>query len=644
MSAVDDLLYQKYGIKPDQQSGDSQNQSGSAVDQLLYNKYGITPQQSQNQAQPAPIQPAAPQPSFMDSINNWANSPTGYEQSTGSDGNNSGLSILGNAAGNFLKGGVKAVTGLAKLGGYGTVGAGEHLYDYVMGQDHSQQWDGEKVLDGTGRGIKQLASQVLPYAQNAWNNPQDALYNAAKSTYEDPFGALMMATGPVDAIGSGLKIAGGFAERGAASAALEAGGDVAKTLAPEVIAQPGSLQSLFNKIGFDPTVPQTLGGFGSQLSSGANLLNPLSTGLKATTAVKDATGLGISKLVGVINGTGSDGATALSNIASGSSNPLGAAAIQGMRTGKNTIGNDALAQAIGKDLPDGSSIPSSIGTKLSDATGSPLFDMTPIQTAATATARNFGMSPITATPEEMQLANEYLYPTAGVSSDGITNDAKDLYAKYDLGKSLVLGKKSTLEPVAQGMQSLIGNNGYIGLDTSGSSLPVDARKNISDLMDQIFKTGDQPGSVFESSAHKMQQLKNLGSNIYDTSHGDGATQKAAVDLKEPIDNSLKQFPEYQNATQLQSAGHGGQKLSPLLPQNNYLKGTDAAVAAILAHFINPSAALGVLASSPRLGGEAANLYGMGARIYGAATLPATTAARYSSISSLLNLLSQNQQQ
>lgn len=627
--AFEDFYNQTQQAQQSQQPTAAPSPGGGGFDSFYSSVNGGAPDNSQ-WSLPS-YGSAAPAPTMMQQVM-AATKPTSITDSVG-DGQQSGWKELGDFGMNAVKDVGSTVAGIGNM-----------IMHPVTTIKALPQ-----VAKTTGSGLSNWFQQL-------GTDPNAALYTLGNSVFEHPLSSLLMATGVGDAVGAGAKIAGAVGDRAALSAAT-----TAAELTPEEAATASLAQ------------PSKLGAIGDQISSGSNILNPANAALKGATAVKDSLGTGLSKLLSLLNGTGSDGATALQNIASGPGTPIGAAAIQGMRTGGNDIAKEAMTNAIGGTNKAGEVVPGTINEQLANNGNAGLINMAPIQQATQAALQEFGMNPQIATPEEMQAINNYLEMHGNLGDvknmPGATdymdaaNKAMPIYNKYNLGPQIndietqvrnglnanrykVTNNGPSTDQITSALQDLSNKNGFVGIAPGISSIPKSVQTGINDLVENIYRTGGGAGG-YEASANNLQKLKNLAGSYFNDSPVASSEQRAGnavvTQIKNTIDQTLKQYPEYQDANKLYQAGYGGQKMAPVLPTSNYLKGGDAVAAYLLSHFVNPAAAAGIAVTSPRIAGEAANLYGNAARVYGTATLPATAAAQSPSIMALLNLIGQGQQ-
>ena len=575
-------------------------------------------------------------------------------------GSDSYLKTVGETFLNAGRGALSTVGGIGQAGVLGIGGLAEGAYDGITGQDHSKVWDGEKFVRALPGAVVQGARGLGDFAKEVVSDPSSAAYDATNFLYSNPINALLAASGVGDGVAAAGKIGSSLADSAALSAAVKSAGLTGDAAASATLGASSPLGSI-------------LGNISKGAQATGTYLNPLSTGLDALTAGKDALGALTSRGAGLATMTGKEGTQALRNIASGGD--IGSSAMGGVRGAATTDEQQAFRDAIG-----------GINQHNIDNGNAGLVDTTPLfsQLPDIMGKENLGISVMT--PEEQTTVSQYLAnrqnglstsastPGYGTQDIGLNQQAKQIFDNYwpnataqngDQIRNILYGNKYKLGPdgaTSDQMDGILGtalkNNGYVGINPGITKLSDAGMQKVLPLVQTIYKLGSEPG--FEPSATNLNTLKEKIQGLYQAdspvapiSNEQKTINSISTSLSHAVSDPLRAVEvngtkPYQDVMNRYQARYGGQSLSKLTAPgiSNLLGkgaiGGEAAAAAALGHFLNPIAgalgAGGAVLTSPRLAAEAANLYGKTARGYGAVTAPLKSSVQNGALMNLLNSL------
>ena len=485
--------------------------------------------------------------------------PAGQVADTGSFGGN----VL-NSGGHFLGGLFSAishpVSTLSNLGALG-VGLGTQAYNAVTGSNANP---GGAV--DTARAVEQS------YANRYGHG------NLGRTLYTDPVGVLGDAAGVLGGVGGIAGKVGDIADIGA------------------------------------------LSGAGDAASSVANLIDPTQNALRfASVPVKGALSLG-ARMVG------GDSAPALNALVSGNSD-LAQAARQGMR-GQQI---DPSLYTAPKDAGFANLADSSLAAGRDGG-----LNLTPTyQNAIKLVADGTGATVKAIGPEQMQQLTqdlEHIQNPPPISDEhAIRNYQQAMQRVSDAYTTLGLSSASpdisqliteglnrgryrvprnytgpALTDVQGAIQQVIGNNGYSGIDWTGSSVQNPAAQGaIEGAMKQLFTTPDAANPYVLDNI--KQGINSLYARIPST-NADLEANRVVSQLAGAAKQPLMESPEYAAAQRNYATYKSGQNLANVLPNSSQI-GRDVLLAALGHATIGVPYALSALVESPRALGETYNALG-----------------------------------
>lgn len=540
-------------------------------------------------------------------------------------------------AGNAVKEIPRDIGNIAKVVGEGTVGAGENIAnDTGVSQFNTPQ---QKIADAIPKAIEQIPGQALNFGKEVVNNPKQALYDAGNSVYEDPIQALLTASGVGDLLSGGIGVAGDIADAAATNAAASAA-ELSPEEAASAVASRGVTQG-------------GLSNASDTIGSTAASLNPINQLFKVADKAQTLGGNATTKIASTINRSGETGSQALKDIAGGGD--IGDSAASGMRGNPTTEESQAFKDAV-----------NSIDTKNTEngAQFGP-EEMQNVKNNIVDTLANKGVKLNIMDPQDLDtITNEY-------NNGGLTNKTDQIIQKYfgnptspdtsyastGIPKTKFVSSSSVPSFTSQQTQSMveeaIKNGGLLGIKDSEGVIPKVSGKNLQNVMENIvrpvFQTGSQGG--YDATAENLNELKIKAKSLFTPSsplnpisNDSKAMNALSTELSGHITNPLMQYPEYQDVMNRYKSYYGGQSLNKLTPSSiqelfngNTSIPIDAAAVYGLTKLLGPIAggAFGLL-SSPRLAGEAADIYSKIAPVGGAIVSPVREAASQGALTALLN--------
>ena len=530
----------------------------------------------------------------------------------------------------------------AKDVGSGVMGLGNAILHPVTTVENMP-----KAIIKTGAGVGDWLNQLV-------NDPGAAMSSLGNTVYEKPVTSLLNAVGIGDGVGAALKAAGSIGESGALAAAKTAAGLTGDEAATATLGGTNALTSL-----------------GEQISNGSNAINPANLALKGATAIKDVAGNGIAKTLGFATQTSAKGTSAIQDIANGNIDKL-----QGMRLTPKTDQANAFNSAVntidnanaqngggalfnmqdilhgtqpagaGAGAIDGALATPSVAETLANS-GLKLNVMSPGDQATVLADLNKGVI----SPDSDAIFNKY-YPNAVDGVPPAINTSGKVSTKFLSSKwvpELPAQKKADI------LSETLSKNGLIGVKNGPMLLSSNDLGRVMDVVKQMYKLGGTDEG-FEPNATNLNNVKRAAQSLYQpdsplmpASNSQKMVNIISKKLADTAQHPLNQFPSYNSAMKSYQDYYDGTVLNPLTgPTINSALGKGAGVAELLAtlaasHFISPVTGAGFAATSPRIVGEAANMYGKAARGFGAITAPAKNVASSGALSSLLQLLTQQSQ-